>query len=207
MNEDAMHGDHAASELVRLVGRDVLQKLQDRFSALAKVTVCVCTVDGQPITKPTWGSPFSRMIGTSAMGREAFSTAIAACKYPPEGIRGVASVRAARFGEDTTYLREANDQVLVIIQIETRSAVEQIEDIVALPGVDVAFVGPNDLAANLGNGRSDGVGHVAVVRAQDPACAGQRFAQQQAPAAHQHHRRRVWAKLHLVHHRLHHLFY
>lgn len=80
MNEDAMHGDQAASELVRLVGRDVLQKLQDRFSALAKVTVCICTVGGRPITKPTWGSPFSRMIGTSAMGREAFSTAIAACK-------------------------------------------------------------------------------------------------------------------------------
>lgn len=84
-------------------------------------------------------------------GVEDARTAIAACKYPPEGIRGVASVRAARFGQDTTYLREANDQVLVIIQIETRSAVEQIEDIVALPGVDVAFVGPNDLAANLGH--------------------------------------------------------
>ena len=80
MNRDPNQGDHAESELVRLVGQDVLQNLQDRFSALAKVTVCICTVDDRPITIPTWGSPFSRMIGTSEMGREAFSAAIAACK-------------------------------------------------------------------------------------------------------------------------------
>ena len=77
--------------------------------------------------------------------------AVAACKYPPEGVRGVASVRAARYGQDATYLREANGQVMVILPIEMREAVEDIDRILDVPGIDCAFVGPSDLSATLGH--------------------------------------------------------
>ncbi|MGB2984482.1 MAG: SpoIIE family protein phosphatase [Phycisphaerae bacterium] len=65
--------------LTHLVPLDTLHKLQDRFAALGQVTVCICTVDGELITEPTWGSRYSRLIGTSPRGRAAFAESIHAC--------------------------------------------------------------------------------------------------------------------------------
>jgi 2-keto-3-deoxy-L-rhamnonate aldolase RhmA len=77
--------------------------------------------------------------------------AVASTRYPPEGIRSVSFPRASRYGLDPDYLREANDNVALFLQFETRDAVENAEAILELPGIDVAFVGPNDLAADLGH--------------------------------------------------------
>jgi 2-keto-3-deoxy-L-rhamnonate aldolase RhmA len=60
-------------------------------------------------------------------------------------------VRAGKFGLDAGYLTEANDQILVFVQIEMKEAVRNIDAILDVPGIDVAFVGPNDLAADLGH--------------------------------------------------------
>lgn len=77
--------------------------------------------------------------------------AVAATRFPPEGVRGMAGMsRAARFGTTTDYLRTANRHIGVIVQIETAAAVQQIESITAVPGVDALFVGPADLAGSLG---------------------------------------------------------
>ena len=77
--------------------------------------------------------------------------AVSACKYPPAGVRGVAGTRASRYGLDMKeYYRTWNDEVLVICQIETREALENVREIAAVPGVDVLFIGPYDLSANLG---------------------------------------------------------
>ncbi len=62
--------------LSRFVDVAALQRLQDRFAALGQVTVCICTVDGEPITNPKWGSPYSDMIGTSSQGQEEFHLAL-----------------------------------------------------------------------------------------------------------------------------------
>ncbi|MDR5684403.1 MAG: aldolase/citrate lyase family protein [Armatimonadota bacterium] len=79
---------------------------------------------------------------------------VAACKYPPEGIRGVAGSRASRYGATLPeYFAAWNREVLVVCQVETVRAVEQVEEIAAVPGVDVLFVGPNDLSANLNRWR------------------------------------------------------
>jgi 4-hydroxy-2-oxoheptanedioate aldolase len=76
--------------------------------------------------------------------------AVAATRYPPQGIRGVAvATRANAFGRVTDYLRRANDEICLHVQIETRRAVEQIEAIAAVDGVDGLFIGPSDLAADL----------------------------------------------------------
>lgn len=77
--------------------------------------------------------------------------AAASVAYPPEGIRGVAGVtRASRFGAIADYHRRARDEICLIVQIETREALDVIEDIAAVPGVDAVFIGPSDLAASLG---------------------------------------------------------
>ncbi len=79
------------------------------------------------------------------------AAAVAAAKFPPEGIRGVAGTRASRYGRDLPeYVAEWNAQVLVVCQLETVEAVQNAEAVAAVPGVDVLFVGPNDLSANLG---------------------------------------------------------
>jgi 2-keto-3-deoxy-L-rhamnonate aldolase RhmA len=77
--------------------------------------------------------------------------AVRAAKYPPLGIRGVAGTRANRFGMDLPdYFARWNDEVLVACQVETALAVDRVDDIAAITGVDILFIGPNDLSANLG---------------------------------------------------------
>ncbi len=78
--------------------------------------------------------------------------AVQCMKYPPLGKRGVANViRATNYGEDWfQYFHEANENSLVVVQIETPEAVEAAGEIAAVEGVDVLFVGPLDLSVNLG---------------------------------------------------------
>ena len=92
--------------------------------------------------------------------------AVAACRYPPEGIRGVAGTRASRYGlAMADYYATWNEDVLVGVQIETRPALESVEAIAAVPGVDLLFVGPNDLSASLGVFRQfDHPDYLAAVR-------------------------------------------
>jgi 4-hydroxy-2-oxoheptanedioate aldolase len=72
-------------------------------------------------------------------------------RYPPAGDRGVATYnRACGFGLDPGALQRANADVLTVVQIESARAVEQVEDIAAVDGVDVLFVGPRDLSHDLG---------------------------------------------------------
>src|SRR5215218_3885876 len=72
-------------------------------------------------------------------------------RYPPDGDRGVATYnRACRFGLDPGALDRANKEVLAVVQIESARAVEHVEEIAALDGVDVLFVGPRDLSHDLG---------------------------------------------------------
>lgn len=82
---------------------------------------------------------------------EEAAEAVAAVTYPPEGIRGVAGLtRATRFATIPGYHRKAREEICLLVQVETRSAMERIEEIAAVPGVDGIFIGPADLAASLG---------------------------------------------------------
>jgi 2-keto-3-deoxy-L-rhamnonate aldolase RhmA len=77
--------------------------------------------------------------------------AVAAAKYPPEGIRGTAGTRAMGYGTDLMdYFKNWNSQVLVAVQVETPEALANVDAIAATPGIDVLFIGPNDLSAGLG---------------------------------------------------------
>jgi 4-hydroxy-2-oxoheptanedioate aldolase len=78
--------------------------------------------------------------------------AVAWCRYPPAGLRGVAPRRVSGYGRATAdYLRTANALVTCCIQIETHEALEGLDELLAVPGVDTILVGPNDLAASMGH--------------------------------------------------------
>ena len=77
--------------------------------------------------------------------------AVAACRYPPDGQRGMAGMsRASKFGTVPNYFRSANETVSVIVQLETPEAVANVDAICAVPGVDGIFLGPGDLSGALG---------------------------------------------------------
>jgi 4-hydroxy-2-oxoheptanedioate aldolase len=78
--------------------------------------------------------------------------AVAATRYPPQGVRGVAVThRANRYGRVKDYHKRTGDEICVLVQIETRLALQNIEVIAAVEGVDGLFIGPSDLAAALGH--------------------------------------------------------
>jgi 2-keto-3-deoxy-L-rhamnonate aldolase RhmA len=78
--------------------------------------------------------------------------AVAATRYPPEGVRGLSTMgRASRFGSMPDYYRTANKSVGVVVQLETPQAVARLEEIAAVPGVDALFVAPGDLSAAMGH--------------------------------------------------------
>ena len=111
--------------------------------------------------------------------------AISACKYPPEGTRGFGPRRASDYGRSTDdYVAQANEGTIVVLQIEHIKAVEDVDSIIALPGIDVICLGPTDLSGSLGLLRQ--FTHPKVVAAVDkviarssakglPVCAGVAF--------------------------------
>jgi 2-keto-3-deoxy-L-rhamnonate aldolase RhmA len=101
-----------------------------------------------------------RFLDTGAVGvhvplvssAEEAEAAVRAVKYAPRGARGLAGVRAASYGAEplADYAAEANEATLVVIQVETREAVARVDEIAAVDGVDVVFVGPTDLSLAYG---------------------------------------------------------
>ncbi len=78
---------------------------------------------------------------------------VRAMRYPPEGIRGsgAALARASHFSAIPDYIRTANDQMCLLVQVETVKGIAALDDILALEGVDGVFIGPSDLAADMGH--------------------------------------------------------
>ncbi len=94
--------------------------------------------------------------------------AVAATRYPPEGVRGVSGLtRATRFGRVPGYARRAAEEICLLVQVETAEALDRLEEICAVEGVDGVFVGPADLAASLGHVGEPG--HPEVVAAVEGA--------------------------------------
>jgi 2-keto-3-deoxy-L-rhamnonate aldolase RhmA len=111
-----------------------------------------------PIVRTQWNDKviIKRVLDAGAHGvlvpwvntREEAESAVSACRYPPVGLRGYGPRRAGLFDPD--YFETANDEVLVIVQIETREAVDNVADILAVEGIDAVYVGPHDLSLSFG---------------------------------------------------------
>lgn len=83
---------------------------------------------------------------------EEAAAAVAATRFPPRGVRGVAGMtRATRFGRVADYAKRADAELCLLVQIETRDGIENLEAITRCEGVDGVFIGPADLAAGLGH--------------------------------------------------------
>jgi 4-hydroxy-2-oxoheptanedioate aldolase len=113
--------------------------------------------------------------------------AVRSTRYPPQGVRGVAPAlaRASGYGAIMDYIHTANDQICLIVQVETRAGIAALDEILAVDGVDGVFIGPLDLAADMGHlgrpdapevravidealGRIDAAGKAAGLLATDP---------------------------------------
>ncbi len=98
---------------------------------------------------------------------------VEAAKYPPDGLRGLAPVRANRFllgaERQEDWVARANREMLILPQIETREALDQVEDLATLTGIDGFIVGPRDLALALGF--PDGPSHPEIESAIDRVVA------------------------------------
>jgi len=134
-----------------------------------------------PIVRVTWNLDWlaKRALDVGAMGilmpfvnsKDEAVRAVRALKYPPEGDRGFGPLFAApRWGMSLPeYMKAANNQVLAMVQIEHIDAVRQIDDILSVPGIDVAFIGPYDLSGSIG--LLGQVGHPKVQEAIDTVLA------------------------------------
>jgi 4-hydroxy-2-oxoheptanedioate aldolase len=132
-----------------------------------------------PVVRPAWNDPviIKRLLDVGVQtllvpyvqSPEEAARAVAATRYPPRGVRGVASVhRANRYGRVAEYYARSDDQMCVLVQLETRGALEALEAIAAVEGVDGLFVGPSDLAASLGHPGNNA--HPDVRRTIEAAC-------------------------------------
>ncbi len=128
---------------------------------LADILRAIVTTPARAIVRLPWNDRvmIKRALDAGAMTimlpfvetAEEAEAAVAAAKYPPRGIRGVAAVhRGSAYGAATDYLARANEETCVIVQLETPEALDRMAEIAATPGLDAVFVGPGDMAAALG---------------------------------------------------------
>jgi len=79
-------------------------------------------------------------------------SAVSYTRYPPAGVRGVAgTTRATRFGRVKDYAKRAHEEICVLVQVETEAALDNIEAICGIEGIDGVFIGPADLHASMGH--------------------------------------------------------
>lgn len=115
-----------------------------------------------PVVRPPWNDPvmIKRVLDIGAQSvllpyvqtAEEAKRAVAAVRYPPAGIRGVAAAtRASRYGRVNGYLQRADAEICTLVQVETRQALEQLEAIASVEGIDGVFIGPSDLSASFGH--------------------------------------------------------
>jgi 4-hydroxy-2-oxoheptanedioate aldolase len=114
-----------------------------------------------PVVRPAWNDKvlIKRHLDIGAQtllipyvqDAEEAAAAVAAMRFPTQGVRGVAGVtRASRFGRVTDYARRAHEELCLLVQVENRAGLDNLEAIARTEGVDGVFIGPADLAAGLG---------------------------------------------------------
>jgi 4-hydroxy-2-oxoheptanedioate aldolase len=161
------NGSGATAELMALVGYDVLVIDMEHGSGTLGETADMLRAAAGTGARAIVRAPandavfFKQLLDLGPDGvmvpmietAEEARAAVAACRYPPRGIRGWAAgvARASRYGLDPDYTAEAADRLFIACQIETVKGVGNAAAIAAVEGVDMLFVGRNDLAASAGH--------------------------------------------------------
>ena len=136
-------------------GLFTMPDLQRMMQSMSKSADCIPLVR-VPINEPVF---FKWALDMGAYGvivpwvnsKDDALKAVRASKYPPEGLRGCGPRRASKYySEISEYVKRANEDVLVVVMIESQQALDNLDDILSVKGVDAAFIGPDDLSLNLG---------------------------------------------------------
>ena len=156
---------HVSVEILAGSGYDWL--LIDTEHSANELPMVLCQLQAcmenrvQPIVRPPVNDPvwIKRFLDAGVQSfllpmvetAEDAAAAVAATRYPPDGIRGfAASARSSRFGRVKDYYARAQEEICVLVQIESKRGMENLEAIAAVPGVDGVFIGPGDLSAAIG---------------------------------------------------------
>ena len=117
------------------------------------------TTETMPFVRVPWNEPgiIGKMLDAGAYGvivplvnsREEAEAAVRACRYAPDGSRSYGPTRAVYYG-GSDYASHANQEIACIPMIETKTAVDNLEEILTVPGIDAVYVGPADLSLTLG---------------------------------------------------------
>lgn len=151
-------------------------------SQMISMLQAISLSDTVPFVRVRWNDPalIMRALDAGAMGiivplvnnREEAERAVWACRYPPTGGRSSGPFRAAMVA-GANYAAEANDNIAVVVMIETAEALDNLDEILSTPGVDAAYIGPSDLAYAIGlepRGDNDDPKHVETVHRIFEAC-------------------------------------
>ena len=156
-------GDPIVAEILAHAGFDWLTvDMEHNAIDMERLLTCfyaITTTDTVPFVRVPWNDPqvLKRVLDIGAYGvvvpniksPEEAELAIRACRYAPEGFRGVGGIRG-RFYGGPDYYEKANEEIAVVLMIEDGEAVRRIAEICNVPGIDALFIGPNDLASSLG---------------------------------------------------------
>jgi 4-hydroxy-2-oxoheptanedioate aldolase len=158
--------DPLAARMMARVGFDwltvELEHSPTSFETAATIFTIVSAAGSVPLARVPWntGENIKRVLDTGAWGivvpmvnsRAEAEAAVAAARYAPRGTRSIGGqLHAVNFDTDpATYYARANDEILVVVMIEHVRAVEAADEILSVPGIDVVFIGPNDLHHSMG---------------------------------------------------------
>lgn len=129
------------------------------FETALAMLQAISSTPAIPLVRPAANDPaqIMRLLDAGAYGvicpmissPEAAAQLVAACRYPPQGARSFGPARGVLYG-GADYLERANEEILVLAMIETSEGLDKLDAILATPGLDGIYVGPNDLALALG---------------------------------------------------------
>lgn len=141
-----LDGEHSPNDLTTFVPQ--LMALKDSASAPV-----VRPPQNEPvIVKRLLDAGFHNVLFPFIESADEARAAVAATRYPPAGVRGFSvSQRNNRYGTIPDYLKIINDNIAVLVQIESRAGIDAVDAIAAVEGVDCVFIGPGDLSAALGH--------------------------------------------------------
>jgi 4-hydroxy-2-oxoheptanedioate aldolase len=152
-----LDGEHSPNTLTTLLGQLQAVAAYPGTHAIGRVPLGHGEA-GTALIKQFLDLGFQTLLVPMVDTPEQAAALVRAMRYPQDdgqgGIRGMAGARASRWGRYPNYAKEANEQVCLLVQVESRTALNNLEAIAATPGVDGVFIGPADLSASLGH-----VGH------------------------------------------------
>ncbi len=148
-----------SAELMARVGFDALcvdlQHGTNEMSDVLPMLQAISQTDTVPFVRVKWNDPgaIMRALDLGAYGiivplvnnAEEAAAAVAACRYPPDGMRSFGPVRAAQYGGSDYHLH-ANDEIIIMAMIETKDGLANLDAICATPGLDAVYIGPADLS-------------------------------------------------------------